>query len=322
VYRIPCEAFPDFVVYAHLVLGAGPPTLVDTGSGYGQSNDHLREGFARLRSEFSERAGLADVRRVIITHGHVDHFGGLAFVLDHCQAEVAVHGLDRRVLVAYEERVVMATRALRAFLDLAGVPADVCQRLMAMYGFSKRHVHSTRVDRILSDGDVVDGMEVRHVPGHCPGQVVLVLGNVLLSADHVLARTSPHQAPESITAWMGLGHYLESLARLRGLEGIEMALGGHEEPITDLGRRIDQLEFGHRRKLDKVLGLIRESSEPPTIWELTGRMYPKAKGFHELLAVEEAGAHVEFLDQRGDLAVANLEEMESDSRPAVRYRAT
>ena len=33
IYRMPCEAFPGFIVYAYLVLEAGPPTLIDTGSG-------------------------------------------------------------------------------------------------------------------------------------------------------------------------------------------------------------------------------------------------------------------------------------------------
>ncbi len=38
-----------------------------------------------------------------------------------------------------------------------------------------------------------------------------------------------------------------------------------------------------------------------------------------LLALEETGAHIEYLYQRGELAVANLEEVERAQHPVVRY---
>ncbi len=44
-------------------------------------------------------------------------------------------------------------------------------------------------------------------------------------------------------------------------------------------------------------------------------------GYHVLLAIEEAGAHVEYLHQRGRLRIVNLDELESDNCPVVtRYR--
>jgi hypothetical protein len=38
-----------------------------------------------------------------------------------------------------------------------------------------------------------------------------------------------------------------------------------------------------------------------------------------LLALEEAGAHVEFLYERGDLAVVNLDEVEREINPPLRF---
>jgi hypothetical protein len=49
-------------------------------------------------------------------------------------------------------------------------------------------------------------------------------------------------------------------------------------------------------------------------------MYPKVEGFHVLLALEEVGAHVEYLYQRGRLRVDNLDEVERAVNPPVRYR--
>jgi hypothetical protein len=42
-------------------------------------------------------------------------------------------------------------------------------------------------------------------------------------------------------------------------------------------------------------------------------------GYNVLLALEEAGAHVEYLAQRGRLRISNLAEMESNSGPISIY---
>jgi len=319
IYRIPCEAFPRFIAYVYLVLEAGPPTLIDTGSGYGNSNDHVLAGLEAVRDDFGEPVKLESIDRIILTHGHIDHFGGLPMLVERTGAEVGIHALDRRILIAYEERVIVASKALRFFLEWAGVAPERQQELMAMYGYSKKHVRSVPVDFTIRDEQEIDGMRFIHTPGHCPGQVCIVLGDVLLSADHILARTTPHQAPESITAYTGLGHYLEALDKISKIGGFDRALGGHEEPIEEVYQRIDAIRQSHGRKLERVMDTVREFDGPPTIQEITDVMYPDVKQFHVLLALEEVGAHVEHLYQLGDLAVTNLDEVEREENPALRY---
>jgi len=319
IYRIPCEVFPRFIAYVYLVLEAGPPTLIDTGSGYGQSNEHILAGLETVRRDFNESLRSEEIERIILTHGHIDHFGGLATFADRTDAEVGIHALDRRVLVAYEERVVVATKALRVYFEWAGVEPELKDDLIAMYGFSKKHVRSVPVDFTLADGQQLDGMRFIHTPGHCPGQVCIMLGDVLLSADHILERTTPHQAPESITAYTGLGHYLESLDKVSKIGGFDLALGGHEKPIHNVYQRIDAIRQSHQRKLNRMLDIVREYDGPPTIRDMMKVMYPDVKQFNVLLALEEVGAHVEYLYQLGELAVENLDEVQREDNPPLRY---
>lgn len=319
IYRLPCEAFPGFVAYAYLLLEAGPPTLVDTGSGYGHSTDQLLEGIETVSRQFGESVALADIDRILVTHGHIDHFGGLSRLVELTGARVGIHGLDRRVLANYEERVIVATKALRFYLQRAGVAPDYQATLMEYYGFSKKHTRSVDVDFTLSDAQEIDGMQFIHTPGHCPGQVCIVIGDVLISADHILEITTPHQAPESITAYTGLGHYLEALEKVRRMGGFDLALGGHEGPIRDVYKRIADIRTSHLKKLDRVTQLIQHADEPPTISDLSKSMYPTVKGFNILLALEEVGAHVEYLYQHGLLAVTNVDEVEREENPALRY---
>ncbi len=320
IYRIACDAFPGLVVNIYLLLEAGPPTIVDTGSGFGDANQQLLAGLEKVRTQFGEKVSVGDIQRIIITHGHIDHFGGLGFLHNLApRAEIAVHELDVRIITAFEERVAVAKKAIRRFLQEAGVRADLLQGFLDVYGFSKKNVRSLPVERTLIDNQELDGLRFIHTPGHCPGQVCIGVGDVLLSADHILPEISPHQAPESIMPYTGLGHYLESLEKIGRMGGFDLALGGHEGPIADVYKRVAEIRKSHERKLEKVLTIIRQSPDPLTINEISEQLYTRVKGFHILLALEEVAAHVEYLYQHGKLTIANLDDYQREENPAISY---
>lgn len=320
VYRIPCDAFPGLSTRVYLVLDAGPPTLVDVGSGEGESIGQVLRGFDTVRREFGEPVRLTDVRRILITHAHVDHFGGLWELTRQTGAEVGVHALDRRLIADYAERAVVANHALGCFLKRAGVEPERQAGVIRAFGYTSDRVRSVPVDFALGDGEQLDGLRFVHAPGHSPGHVCIAVGDVLLAGDHVLARTVPQQWPESTAACTGLGHYLDSLEKVRRLGHFEVTLGGHEPPIHDLPKRIDEIHQTHRRRLDRLLDVLAKAPRPLTIDEITERMYSRQEGFYAMLALTDVGARVEHLDQRGRLAIANLDEVEGDEIPVYRYR--
>jgi glyoxylase-like metal-dependent hydrolase (beta-lactamase superfamily II) len=180
--------------------------------------------------------------------------------------------------------------------------------------------HSVPVDFTYEAAGMRLGpFEMLHVPGHCPGEVVIRLHDILFSGDHVLLETSPHQSPEQLTLSTGLEHYLKSLEALRQwAPDVRLALGGHKAPITDLPGRIEQIRTLHIQRLQKVLDIL---FEPHTIAEVSQALFGEALGYNALLAVEESGAHVEYLYQRGFLEIENLEQMTRSPIPVpIRYR--
>ncbi|MBC7871626.1 MAG: hypothetical protein H7Y09_12360, partial [Chitinophagaceae bacterium] len=82
-----------------------------------------------------------------------------------------------------------------------------------------------------------------------------------------------------------------------------------------------EIEISHERKLTRVLDIIKNVESPCTIHQITQMMYPNKEGYETLLALEEAGAHVEYLYQHGQLSVANLDEVEREDNPALQYLA-
>jgi glyoxylase-like metal-dependent hydrolase (beta-lactamase superfamily II) len=313
IYRIPVETFPDHINNVYLIVDprqGQTTTLVDVGSGLTQSIADLHGGLEAVGTHFGERIRLEAVQHVVITHSHIDHFGYVGWFQAHTGAQIYIHELDARVLSNFEERIVLASKDVGVFLERSGLPAKARDDLVEMYRMGKSFFHSVRLDRKLRDGD-------RIVPGHCPGQICLQVDDVLFTADHVLPRITPHQSPASITPFCGLELYLQSLEKVRRLPGIRLALPGHEAEMRDLGARIDAIAAHHHERLDRVLEIC---ATPRSLVEVSRALFGERGGYTRLLALEEAGAHVEYLFQRGELAIANLEEVAVQPNPVILYQ--
>jgi glyoxylase-like metal-dependent hydrolase (beta-lactamase superfamily II) len=320
IYRIPCQVFEALSARVYLLLGAGPPTLLDVGSGLGVSTRHILAGLDAVRSEFGEPVRPGDIGRIIISHGHSDHVGGLTDLLEHASAQVAVHSLDSLAIRSHREHAVLGNSRLDAFLQQAGVDPSRRAAMLKISHFSGRQIDGVAIGLWLTDGQQLDGLRIIHTPGHSPGHICIGVGNVLLSADHILARTVPQQWPESTAAYTGLGHYLDSLDKIAAMPGFELTLAAHEQAIHDVYARIETIRGAHSRRLERLLDALGKAAEPLSVDEIMRHLYPEVTGFRAVLAVTDVGSRVEYLHQRGQLAVANLDEVEADERPVYRYR--
>ena len=163
------------------------------------------------------------IKRVIMTHTHLDHIGCLAEILKEIpEAELWVQTLEAEQLEQGDERTVHGMEMFRSMCEM-------------QYGI-KPGDFTFEVQRKLEGGDSLDigGMtwEVIHIPGHSMGgialynrpQKILIPGDVVY-ADYAIGRFDLYGADASALK--------KSLYNLAELE-VDILLPGHNRIVQEL----------------------------------------------------------------------------------------
>jgi glyoxylase-like metal-dependent hydrolase (beta-lactamase superfamily II) len=322
IVRLVAETLPGHVNYAYVLDIDGQRVLFDVGTGLFGSRQELLDGMTIAARYFGARAAQpADIDLVFVSHGHIDHFGDAAWWKKASGAPVWVHELDARVLENFTERAVLTGRDMRLWLSGSGVDAAEVDRLVEMYLSGKDQFTSVPVDRRLRHGDRLfhDRARVIHTPGHCPGHVCLRVDDALLVGDQVLSPITPHITPQALNPHNGLERYLFGLGRLMLEDGVAHVLPAHYDPIPDLRARIMGCAEDHVEKLKRTVDACRSGA---TIADVAATLFGAQEGYSVLLALLEAGTHVEYLHQLGALVVNDLDAVQRDPNAAIRYVAT
>jgi glyoxylase-like metal-dependent hydrolase (beta-lactamase superfamily II) len=303
IYRLPLQAFPNFWAYAHVIQLESQWILIDTGSGTDTSHEDLLDGL--------KQAGLqpSDLTHILLTHAHIDHYGGLTKLKPLTNAKIACHELDSQTVTHHEARLALISRRLGSFLADAGLVNEEAESLLSIYRITKALYQSVPVEFTYNEkNNHIPALEIIHLPGHCPGHVAIKLDDIVFCGDMVVEGVTPHFSPESINPNSGLDHYLESLEKLRiWAKDAHLFLNGHDEAFTDLPSQIEATQKNIIRRMSRAVSAL---GEPHTVAEVCNIVYDNPGGYNLLLTIEKTGAYIEYLYEHGMIEITNHAEVE------------
>jgi len=211
------EMIPDSHVYLIGKPSSEDLTLVDAGL--------VGRGKYKLQSVTKAGIELSSVKRVIMTHTHLDHIGCLAEILKEIpSAELWIHALEAEPIEQGDDRPVYGMQMFK----------QMCQTQYRL----KDDAFKFKVHRRLQGGETLDigGMnwEVLHIPGHSMGGIalyhkdkgILIPGDVIY-ADYAIGRFDLYGADAS--------QLKDSLMKLADLN-VDVLLPGHNRLVKNVAK--------------------------------------------------------------------------------------
>ena len=289
----------------------GRYSLFDTGIGTPDGIAALRAGAAQKQLD------LRKLSRIVVSHGHLDHFGNAQMLSEESGARVFIHEADVDKVIGDGRFAALLRRHRGFFLKQLGVPVDQLDQMQAGADRQPNLVRYLERSRLgpLHEGDVLQFKHfeatVKHLPGHTPGLVCLHAERqkLFFADDHVLARVSPNPVldlsqGEGATKFRALSRYLEGAKWVRDLE-LEAVLPGHGPAFKGHRELLDGLFAFYEVRQRKLLARITEA--PASIHELVTSLFPRRDVGRMVLMLSEVLANVEVMEDRGQVTALDGE---------------
>ncbi len=252
------------------------PTLVDTGVKSAASWQALTAALAR------HGLTVRDIARVVLTHGHVDHFGQATRLAHEGRARLETAAIVAHRLTNFSAYWQKRTTYYRdVFLPQTGLPPQMHQyilRYFELVASNYEDVPATSLHVYADDATICLGglvWQVLHTPGHCSHQTIFYQPETrqLLSSDMLLQRTPTpvvELPPDGRTRQPSLPTFMRSLQKVEALE-VDVVYPGHGDIFREPRALVQQQRERILRRTEETYACIRSGCR--TAAQITAHLY-------------------------------------------------
>ncbi len=300
--KTPAPENAPWYTNVYLIEGSDGHILVDSGWDSQESLWALQGGIKAANLK------LRDIKQVVITHIHPDHYGLSTKIKQICGAQVAMHRIDADFILPRYKDFADLVKQTEELLRQNGAPAEELPQLKDASLWANKYVTPDLPEVRLEDGDTISNdsfeFEVLWTPGHSPGHVCLYERErkFILTGDHVLYDTVPRISFNPQSGDNPLGDYVSSLKKLERLK-VNFILPGHGPVFNALGLRIEKILQHHEERKRAIMRTLHDGLK--TAYEISQQIPWMVNGgstaFQDLgvwerrMAITETIAHLKLL---------------------------
>jgi glyoxylase-like metal-dependent hydrolase (beta-lactamase superfamily II) len=286
--------FPIKFVNCYLIREPGGCFLIDAGLNYERGRDTWVDFFQKEGMEFS------DLKGILITHFHPDHFGAVGWLQERSGAKVYMSRIELERARMFWNPDVPFNRIDIGHLVENGIPARLAEQIGQSMGqnFDYGWVKPDPVVETIADGEklAISGLiwDILVTPGHSDGHVCLYNPErkIIFAGDQLLPGITSNVSFFPGALPNPLKDYLQSLCRLKSLD-IEVVLPAHGDIFKRAGKRVDELLKHHRERLELI---CRAADGGKTAFEVSQEVFSSNLSLDDTrFALGETLAHLKYL---------------------------
>jgi glyoxylase-like metal-dependent hydrolase (beta-lactamase superfamily II) len=268
--------------------------------------------FEVLKGEM-ESLGLSlqSVERILITHGHIDHYGQAKKLSSLSGAPIYIHPAEYGRI----RSIIHSFGFLKSILLRNGTPEALVNQAIQFIESAQRMTDPLDEAFFLEDGDSIPFRSMTwktiHCPGHSPGLICFYWPErkILFTGDHLLKEITPNpilNVPENgmPLRYPALKQYLSSLEKIERLD-IELVLPGHGDEVKDAKGLIKKIFTHHQERMNQVHSILLDGEK--TAFDVAMVLFPGIPPFEVFLGISEALGHLEILKEKGRVRVQEKE---------------
>jgi glyoxylase-like metal-dependent hydrolase (beta-lactamase superfamily II) len=282
-----------------LIIFDTPLTLIDPGP-------ITPESLNSLQAALQQRGlALKDIKRILLTHGHLDHFGLVSALVDESGAEVLIHQKDADKITSINR--FHSRSEYYETLVQNGMPPAMSVHIQDFMDMTKGFFKPVACCSYLGNRVAFQDyyLEVIHTPGHTMGSVCFYeeKSGILISGDCLLKEITPNPVLE----FDPMGNRYHSLQELRaslevlGKLRTQVIIPGHGELIHDFVMVYEYYLRSWKRREEQITAVLKTN---PLINAYTIAQIlfgDKMKGLNVFLGMSEIMGYLDYFEDRGKL---------------------
>lgn len=311
-YKYSREILPDVFVIK-LPLPGRQPGPVNVYLFKGEKNALIDTGMLQtahiLKKALAEHGlTFADIDRIIVTHGHPDHYGAAKQIVKGGKAKVYAHSADKKVIETGRE---VSTKRYKTFLKMLGVPNSVGILLWLLSYMFKFMANKCNVDIMLSEEDEIElgtyQVKIIETPGHSKGSICLFMENeqVIFCGDAIIEHITPNafvilEENNTLPVRLSQDEFYQSLGKIKKLSP-SIAYSAHGKDVCDIHEMIAGYERAFAERKNNIMFLVRSGEK--NLYRIARLLFPEIGGLRLpleiFLSISEVYTTIQMLQKEG-----------------------